>query len=268
MSTKYWMDGISCTQGAVSITPDSPLCSWGEGFFETIRVQNGKAMHLSKHRDRMKRSLESHYYHSWNPHVFNRVWDTAERCGDELDHGKLRIVSSPADAEANELRYISQLAPWTPPSAESYERGVDLIYATVPHPGLGQLGKSNSYHWARLGHYEAKKHGVDEVVFATGGELIETSYASLLLKIDDDWITPRPEAGGLASTTLAALRELGVNIKARELPIGSEDEAEAMVLVSALRLVLGVRRFEDRHFKNPDAAAKPLRELLLRGDRK
>lgn len=284
MSNRFWIDGVACTAGAFASETPAPLSSWGEGFFETARVERGQILGFELHRARMRASLERFYRSAWDERLFAAVWASAareamacaERTTDDLApldapyamaRAKLRIVAAPTTAAADRLRYLTSWTPWVAPDDADYARGVSLAFSTLRHPRLGDRGKSNAYHWARLGAHEAREKGVDDVVYVAHGELLESTSSSLLVRFGEEWHTPPASAGILASTTIAQLEAIGVSVERRRISVSDLSDARAMMLVNALSLVRGVRSLGSRAFSEPDEHARPLRQLLLPSDR-
>jgi branched-subunit amino acid aminotransferase/4-amino-4-deoxychorismate lyase len=121
---------------------------------------------------------------------------------------------------------------------------VASVTASVPHPGLGLLGKSASYHWSIMARREAFAQGAAEALLVRDGCLLEGATSALVWCRDGRWSSSDSPAV-LPSVTLATLRETGVAIDAGELRSddlkpGAAAPIEGLVLLSALRLAVAV----------------------------
>lgn len=264
MTRRLWINGVPCTAGAAAVDPASPLGAWGEGFFETARVYSGTILALPQHVARMQRSLEAYYKDGFDQRMFRQVWSVAQQSADHAQNARLRIVATPTSPSACELRYITTMSDWSPPDESEYRGGVRIDFTELPHPRLGSLGKSTSYHWARLGRHEARRRSIDDVVFFSGETVIETTTASILCFDGTGWSTPDANSGCLDSTTLRAFAAQGLNVRRTSVTRDQLEDARAIALVSSLRLAVGVSRLGNRDFTEPDKHVRPLRELLLK----
>jgi branched-subunit amino acid aminotransferase/4-amino-4-deoxychorismate lyase len=144
------------------------------------------------------------------------------------------------------------LGEWGPhvSSAASLDAGLAAVIASFPHPGLGVLGKSASYHWSVAARREALARGAGEALLAREGRVIEGSTGALVWHRDGRWFSSDSPAV-LPSVTLAALRAAGVAVEPGELPVealrsdasrpSSSGPVQGLVLVSALRLAVAIR---------------------------
>lgn len=263
MTTRIWINGVPCTSGAARIDPTAPLGAWGEGFFETARIRAGEILALPQHKMRMQRSLKAHYAACFDEPEFEYVWTTARQSAEGIEHAKIRIVATPTSPSACELRYITTLSDWSPPNNDVYRLGVAIDFTALPHPQLGSLGKSTSYHWARLATYDARRRGLDDVVFARADTVIETTTASLLCLDGSSWVTPDRSSGCLDSTTLRAFESAGLTVRRTEISVSELRSFETIALINATRLAIGVRKLGDQTFDDPDRHTRSLRALLL-----
>jgi branched-subunit amino acid aminotransferase/4-amino-4-deoxychorismate lyase len=182
----------------------------------------------------------------------------------------LRLVLS-RDVSRNEPRAggWQALGEWSEhrSSAGSIEEGIDVVIASFAHPGLGFLGKSTSYHWSLAARQEAQAKEASEALLARDGELMEGATGALAWRCQGRWFV-NDSAGVLKSVTLGALRRAGLSIESGSLSIEMLDPAssarvEGLILISALRLAVAIRRCDERAIPSAvDEAARWRRALL------
>jgi branched-subunit amino acid aminotransferase/4-amino-4-deoxychorismate lyase len=186
--------------------------------------------------------------------------------GDGLPSGRLRLLLA-LDAEGDAWQALGEWGPHRS-SAVSLDSGIDSVMASFPHPGLGHLGKSASYHWSIAARREALARGAGEALLARDGRVLEGSTGAIVWRQDGRWWTEASDAV-LASVTLAELRAAGVEIAEGTLSVaklaGDAAPVEGLVLVSALRLAVAIRKVEGQAvlLDAALAAAAEWRALLL-----
>lgn len=272
---RYCLDGRWLAAGEPAFAPTSGLVTAGEGWFETLRVEGGRPMFLAAHLARLAQSVAQ----GLGEEQADCALVVARRClaamqpslgdfpgGDGLPSGRLRLLLA-LDAEGDAWQALGEWGPHRS-SALSLDFGIDAVMASFPHPGLGHLGKSASYHWSIAARREALARGAGEALLARDGRVLEGSTGALVWRRDGRWWTEASDAV-LASVTLAELRAAGIGIAEGALPVAAlkADAAsvDGLVLVSALRLAVAIRAVDglalpvDRAL----AAAAEWRERLL-----
>jgi branched-subunit amino acid aminotransferase/4-amino-4-deoxychorismate lyase len=254
---RYCLDGRWLAAGEPAFAPTSGLVSAGEGWFETLRVETGSPMFLEAHLARLAHSIAR----GLGEEQAARALVTARRClaamapsfdnfpgGDGIACGRLRVLLA-LDAASGCWQALGEWGPHVS-SAASLDAGLAAVIASFPHPGLGVLGKSASYHWSVAARREALARGAGEALLARDGRVLEGSTGALVWHRDGRWFSSDSPAL-LPSVTLAALRAAGVAVEPGELPIeallgdalrpSSSGPVQGLVLVSALRLAVAIR---------------------------
>jgi branched-subunit amino acid aminotransferase/4-amino-4-deoxychorismate lyase len=272
---RYCLDGRWLAAGEPAFAPTSGLVTAGEGWFETLRVEAGRPMFLKAHLERLARSVAQ----GLGEEQAERALVTARRClaamqpsfgdfpgGDGIPCGRLRLLLA-LDAEGEAWQALGEWGPHRS-SAASLDSGIDAVMASFPHPGLGHLGKSASYHWSIAARREALARGAGEALLARDGRVLEGSTGALVWRRGGRWWTEGPDAV-LASVTLAELRAAGIGIAEDALPVaalqGDAAPVDGLVLVSALRLAVAIRVVDGLALPvdHALAAAAEWRERLL-----
>ena len=265
---RYCLDGRWLAPGEAAFAPTSGLVTAGEGWFETLRVEGGRPMFREAHLARLERSVAGGLGDMQAEHALH----TARRClaamqpsFSDFPIGRLRLLLA-LDAVGEIWQALGEWGPHAS-SPSSLEEGISAVTASFPHPGLGRLGKSASYHWSIAARREALARGAGEALFLRDGRVMEGSTGALVWRRAGLWYAEDSDAV-LPSVTLAALRDCGVSIISGELRADSltvDDGIEGLVLVSALRLAVAIREVDGRALPTAAslAAATEWRAALL-----
>jgi len=266
----HGLDGVCVAESSAVLPADSALLRSGEGWFETLRIERGRAMFVEAHRARLQQSLRGA---GFDPEEPLRRFDatltallaaylertTSPDGGVPTASGRLRVLVTPRESGA--WAALGRCEPYTPPR-QAYQEGLRVGVASLPHPSTGRLGKSTSYHWSRYAQREVEGRGAEEALLARDGVLIEAASAALLWREQGQWYTTEGQ-GELPSVTLGELRNAGLSVVAGTLRELDVSRLQALCLVSALRLVVAVREIDSLRLPVALAEANSLRELML-----
>jgi branched-chain amino acid aminotransferase len=267
---RYCLDGRWLAPGEAAFAPTSSLVTAGEGWFETLRVEDGRPMFLEAHLDRLSRSVAAGL---GDPEAGYALLAARQCLGamqasfNDFPIGRLRLLLA-RDAAGEAWQTLGEWGPHAS-SPASLADGISAVTASFPHPGLGRLGKSASYHWSIAARREAVARGAGEALLLRDGRVLEGSTGAVAWLRDGIWRSSMsPEV--LPSVTLAMLREAGIAIAADDLAAdalhpGAIHPVEGLVLVSALRLAVAIREVDGRALPAAAslAAATEWREALL-----
>ena len=235
MSLSWW-NGRTVPASEVQIPADDSGFLFGDGLFETLRVDGGRARDVEAHLDRLLAGLR-------------RV---------EIDLPENRNALEQAVEE------IAGAAPWPVArlritithstrliTTACYEPPEIVTAALLPqyriHSGHPLAGlKSLSYQSHRLALREAESQGAWEALLLNEqGRLVEGTRSNLALVLAERILTPPTSDGCLPGTVRRRLLEIGV---LEEGPITVEDleTAREMLLMNSLIGVLPVSRIDGR----------------------
>jgi 4-amino-4-deoxychorismate lyase len=237
-----------------TVDPAAPALSVGElstqrgdGIFESVEVVDGHAQELQPHLDRLAHSAEICDLPAPNLEQWREaVALAAEHCGPGesviklilsrgVDHGPAPTAwitaASAADFSVPRTRGITVV---------TLDRGYDSgVPARAPWLLLGAKTLSYAVNMAAI--REAKRRGADDAIFVTtDGFVLEAPTASLILRLDDTYVTPAPSGGILQGTTqlsaFAWFEAQGLPTAYREIPTSDLTRADAAWLISSVRL--------------------------------
>lgn len=206
------------------------------GLFETLRVNNGEALDVAAHLDRLFAGLP--------------------RIGIELPQSREELADAIAKAAAQAPRPVARLRltvsptvlvttePYQPPSAEDYRDGVPVLLLTdlridsqSPLAGL----KSLAWEPNRQALRRAEAAGAfDALLLNEHGRLAEGARSNLMLALPEGLFTPPESDGCLPGTVRRRLLEGGW-IAERPLTLDDLDRARETVLLNSLIGALPVK---------------------------
>lgn len=260
MSLSWW-NGRTVPAGEVSVKPQDAGFLFGDGLFETLRVDDGRARDVEAHLDRLRAGLRKIRLElPEDRRVLRRaVAQVAEAAPRPV--ARMRITVSRGWGGLP-TRLIAA-SPYEPPDEDLYRAGVTarlLLHSRIdsgsPLAGL----KSLSCQANRLALQEAEAHGAWEALLLNErGRLVEGSRSNLALVLPDGVFTPPRSDGCLPGTVRRRLLERGA---LAEEPLSPEDLALASeaLLMNSLIGVLPVSRINNWELPVGPAAAR-LREV-------
>jgi len=257
---RFLLDGRPVAAADAVLGAETGLVRSGEGWFETLRGEQGRWMFEGEHLSRMSASVAAAGLDAGAALQAARATLAATSI-DGSNPVRLRLLVTPSPARESGWQSVGELSDYAPLEAH-FASGMVLRSAASEHPGLGLLGKSASYHWSQFAQREAERAGADEALFWRAGAVAECARSTLLWREGDRWWTP--DAGGLLeSVTLAALEAGGLEVARGSLDGSRLAACEGLVLVSALRLAAPVRSLDGRALPLLADEAAALRALLL-----
>ena len=225
----------------------------GDGIFETITVVDGIPQALDAHLARLERSaalleLPRPFLPAWREAVFAAI-----DAHPDAPEGFAKLVYSRGIEGTDEPTgwvWLQQSGDFTRERTE----GIDVVlldrgyHSTIAQtsPWLLQGAKTLSYAINRAAAREAKRRGADDVIFvSTDGYLLEGPTATVVLKLDDRFVTPATELGILPGTTQESIFEIavvnGYHTAYEKLTPADLERADAAWLVSSVRNAAPIR---------------------------
>ncbi|CAN5542594.1 aminodeoxychorismate lyase [soil metagenome] len=238
---RVWVNGQRVDDGPAIAALDHGV-TVGDGVFETAKVIDNRVFALTRHHDRMDRSLRGLGLGSLDR---GRVEEgiAAVLDGDPIESGRLRYTVTAgvgplgSDRFDGDMTYIVSAGPVTPAEATTAVAVVPWVRnergATV---GL----KTTSYVENVVALAAAKAQGASEAIFAnTAGALCEGTGSNIFLVVDGVVLTPSLETGPLAGITRALtiewLTEAGLQVTEDEIPLSMVAEADEAWITSSIR---------------------------------
>jgi branched-chain amino acid aminotransferase len=258
MSLAYWNGRIVPVED-IHVAPTDAGFLFGDGLFETLRVDAGRPRDLSAHLDRLFAGLRRLGIDPQENRcdLGRAVTDVAQAAPRPV--ARLRITVSRGD-EDSPTRLITT-SPYEPPGEDLYRLGVAAVL--LPESRIDSRGplaglKSLCYQANRLALRQAEARGAwDALLLNEHGRLTCGSRSNVALVLPEGVFTPPESEGCLPGTVRRRLLETGA---IRERPLTLEDlaAAEGLLLMNSLVGALPVSRVDGREIPVGSAMAWPL----------
>ncbi len=243
---RVWVNGRRVDEGPALAALDHGI-TVGDGVFETAKVLGSQVFALTRHHDRMDRSLRGL---GLPPMDRGRVQEgiDAVLADGPLDFGRLRytITAGPgplgSDRTGGPMTYIVTAGP--APLADPSTTVAVVPWTRNERAATAGL-KTTSYADNVIALAAAKDVGGSEAIFAnTAGHLCEGTGSNVFVVLDGVVLTPALSSGPLAGITRALtiewLTEEGIEVHEDELPLSILSEADEAWITSSTRDVQGV----------------------------
>ena len=241
MMSLAWWNGRAVPREDVRITPDDAGFLFGDGLFETLRVDEGQALDIPAHLDRLLAGLR-------------RVEIDLRTTREELAEA-IATVAAAAPRPVARLRLtvtrgvatdptvLITASPYEPPSAEAYRDGVTaILLPDIRVDSRGPLAGLKSLCWQanRLALRRAEAAGAFEALLLNErGLLAEGARSNVVLELPEGSFTPPLADGCLPGTVRRRLLEAG-EISERSLTLDDLHRAARILLLNSLVGVLPV----------------------------
>jgi branched-chain amino acid aminotransferase len=229
---------------------DDPGFLFGDGLFETLRVDDGRARDVEAHLDRLLAGLRRVEIDLPE----NR--QALEKALEEIAAVAPRPVARLRLTVTRQTRLITTALYKPPEIVTACLLPRHRIDSASPLAGL----KSLSYQMNRLALREAESRGAwDALLLNERGRLVEGSRSNLAVVVDDRVITPPESDGCLPGTVRRRLLERGAIV---ERSLSPEDLLGGdVLLMNSLIDVIPVSRIDDRELP-VGSTAERLRRIL------
>lgn len=227
---------------------------FGIGAFETIAVENGKAVLLDKHYERLWRALQ--FLHlAYSPEEIKEQAEAA-LAKPEMKSGRkvLKITVSGKNIVVNTRDNTYSL--------EDYERGFRTAYSAVRRNETSPFTyhKTLNYGDCLFEKRRAKEEGIDEPLFLNGkGEICEGATANIFFVKGGEIITPPVSCGMLPGIMRDYMIERYPVREEIILPSDIEGCGE-MFLTNSLLGVMPVRSLGEKRFSSWTVSGRLLEE--------
>jgi branched-subunit amino acid aminotransferase/4-amino-4-deoxychorismate lyase len=257
-----WWNGRIVPADEVAVAPWDAGLLFGDGLFETLRVDDGRVRDVEAHLDRLRTGLRKIRLELPEDRRALRraVSHVAEAAPRPVARMRLTVTRG---HEGRPTRLITATY-YDPPGEDYHRRGVTarLLHSCRIDSGGPLAGiKSLCFQLNRLALREAESQGAYEALLLNErGRLVEGSRTNVALVFPDGVVTPPRTDGCLPGTVRRRLLEKGA---IAEQPVSPEDLALAseVLLMNSLIGVLPVSRVNNWRIAVGPTAAR-LREML------
>ncbi len=243
-----WWNGRLVPFEEVRIEPGDPGFLMGDGLFETLRVDDGLALDVDAHLDRLLSGLE-------------RVGIDLPEDRADLSRA-VAVLSEAAPRPVARMRITVTRQPTRLITAVPYTPPVDSVDVIVlPEPWIDSQSplaglKSLSYQANRLALARAERAGAFEALLVNErGRLAEGSRSNLIVSLAGQLVTPPLADGCLPGTVRRRLLEAGL-VRERSIGVDELREARELLLTNSLIGVLPVGRIDGRELASMESAGR------------
>ncbi|MBW8173375.1 aminotransferase class IV [Ornithinimicrobium sp. Arc0846-15] len=238
---RVWVNGERVDAGPALAALDHGV-TVGDGVFETAKVLGTEVFALTRHHDRMDRSLRGLGLPRLDRGRIQEGIDAVLADG-PIDFGRLRytVTAGPgpmgSDRYDPDMTYIVGAAPAPRPEPST---SVAVVPWTRNERSAVVGLKTTSYAENVVALAAAKDLGGSEAIFANSvGALCEGTGSNIFVVLDGTVLTPALPSGPLAGITRALtiewLTEAGIDVHEDELPLSILAEADEAWLTSSTR---------------------------------
>ncbi|MGB3859413.1 MAG: aminotransferase class IV [Ornithinimicrobium sp.] len=238
---RVWVNGQRVDEGPAIAALDHGV-TVGDGVFETAKLVDSSVFALTRHHDRMDRSLRGL---GLDPLDRDRVGEGIEAvmADGPIDLGRLRytVTAGPGPLGSDRLGGPMTYIVWAGAVPQPPVSTAIAVVPWVRNERAATVGlKTTSYAENVIALAAAKQLGGSEAIFAnTAGALCEGTGSNIFLVVDGVVLTPSLQSGPLAGITRALtiewLTEEGLQVVEDEIPLSLIAEADEVWVTSSTR---------------------------------
>jgi branched-chain amino acid aminotransferase len=249
---RVWVDGARVEPGTPAISAVDHGVTVGDGVFETAKAVDGQVFALTRHHERLDRSLDGLGLPPANRGVIEA--GIAAVLEEPLAFGRVRWTVTaglgPLGSDRGDSGYTYVVTAGALPRPPASGAVVVVPWTRNERAATAGL-KTTSYADNVVALAHAKARGASEAIFAnTRGELCEGTGSNIFVVLRDEIVTPPLSSGALAGVTrelvLQWCRADGIPVREADLPIDVLREADEVFITSSTRDVMPVDRVGDR----------------------
>lgn len=221
----------------------------GNGIFETIRVEDGKVFALHRHHCRARESAAKLGFE-----IPDEDFVSAE---------SYQVIKS-EDFKVGRLRWHFERSGQFTISYVQFKDPINAARLMIFDERKADFDiKSKEFPYKNLKLLDiAKSNGFDDgIIVRSDGQVAETSMASLLLKIDGEWITPPLSSGILNGVVRALVLEANLAMVKR-IELDDIQRAESGLLLTSLRNAQNIGEISGRRLTLDDEKRMEIHELM------
>ena len=245
MRGQAWWNSRLVPAGNVRIAPDDAGFLFGDGLFETLRVDDGQALDVAAHLDRLFDGLRRIEIAppAGREELADAIVSVAAQAPRPVARLRLTITRGGADGPTTLISAV----PYQPPDQDAYRQGVAaILLPDLRVDSRGPLAGLKSLSWQanRLALRRAEAAGAFEALLLNErGLLTEGARSNVVLALPEGAFTPPITDGCLPGTVRRSLLESGA-IAERSLTLDDLRSAREVVLLNSLIGALPVRRLD------------------------
>ncbi len=268
-----WQNGVIKPRAEAVVSIDDLGFTYGYGFFETLRADNGGPAFLADHMERFNRTWEALFQtpppdFTWHD-IIRQVIDAN---GLANKTAAVKITASFGDDVGPPYGHglVVSARKYMPRPALAEKGGLDL--AVYLHPRQSPLAdhKTLNYLYYYLAGQWAKQQGADEaLILNPDGSISETNTANILIIRSKTVIrpySPHVLSGIMEKQVIRYLEKNGYSAVTKKLFMEDLFAADGVILTNSLIGAAPVRRIDGRNLGRCDALMTDLSRIVSDSD--
>ena len=249
---------------------------YGEGLFETVCIEEGKAIFLKEHFERLRNSAKALNLNL--PLNFEQVAKIIDKLlrDSSLGKGVLNIYLTATDEADRKTNFIITVKDEIRYKESDYKKGFTAIISSIRIDSSLSINshKTLSFLPHILAKKEVKEKGVDEAILLnTDGFVLEGTTRNIFMVKGDKLITPPIGSGILPGITRAKILQiapsLGLKVEEKLVKADFLKFSDEVLLTSSLIEVMPVVKVDNTligHYKTitPDDFSSPKGEVEIK----
>jgi para-aminobenzoate synthetase component I len=266
-----WIDGKFRPLSELLVSVEEEGFAYGFGFFETIRVERGKALRLDAHVARFRKAWEAFFGAPFPDITWQDVISLlSTQCGldDTVAAVKLLAAAGKPGSGERGIRLVATARPYVHRLAGTSRNGLRL--SVYPHGRQSPVSehKTMNYLLSRVASNWAKEHGADEAILLNvDGSVSETNSGNLFCRIGQQLyrpISPTVLPGTFEQAVVAHLAQSGTSVESKRLTVQELKASQAVFVTNALMGAVPVTDIDGVALAPDEGFCRRLDEVLQR----
>lgn len=252
-----------CSETAPVLLASNRGYRYGDGLFETMRLQEGVIRHLDLHMDRLSRSLKMLDYYippGFTDNLSHEIslLATHNNC---LSSARVRLSVFRGNGDliplSNDMDYVIECRPLPEQTGTWKTEGLNLGLFSEGRKSTDRysnLKSANALLYAEAARYAAINSLDDCLVLNSNGEIADTSIANVFIIRENKIITPGLSQGCVDGVMrrylIGQLNEWEMDVREAGLTLDDIHSADECFLTNAVRGIQWVSRFYEKKFGN------------------
>jgi len=248
---------------------------FGDGFFETIRCQNGSILFLKDHLERLSNSCEQFQIVIPNLDQMHSIIKELLVNNDLLNSiAAVKIIITRGNTDT---LYISPVdnptiivtaRKYTPYPEALYISGLSLVPFPYTHQNFLAKNKSlNYFFYINALSYAKEKGAHDAIIMDPNGNILEGAITNIMIYNNSTIFTPPSSFDILTGITqkyaLDFLQKKDFKIIQKSINLTDVYSAEEIIVTNSLLLSASVKKMGEKYFNTDNSIANILREYFL-----
>jgi para-aminobenzoate synthetase component 1 len=266
-----WIDGKFRPLSELMVSVEEEGFAYGFGFFETVRVERGKALRLAAHVARFRKAWEAFFETPFPDITWQDVISIlSTQCGldDKVAAVKLLAAAGKPGSGDRGIRLVVTARPYVHRLAGTSRSCLRLSVYPNGRQSLLSEHKTMNYMLSRLASNWAKERGADEAILLNvDGSVSETNSGNLFCRIGQKLYRPLSATvlpGTFEQAVVEYLAQSGTFVETRRLSVDELKASEAVFVTNALMGAVPVIDIDGIALTPDEGICRRLNEALQR----